>query len=143
MNNPDKRVIIIKDVNLEYMYTNDVTIAHFLKYIERAEDNCSIGVYSIKEPINLHKFVCRRNEETQEYIFGITNEAAKKFPILQLTKDLSEQNDMLLKQNSALYKKIDDLTTKNKINEFTLKYLRNNKFVKILNFLKLIRLKGV
>lgn len=138
MHNLDKKITIIKDINLEYKpMTHDCYIDSF-KFIETIDDSCSISICAIKEPIKLHKIVYRRDDIKQEFIFGITNQASEKFPVLQLVKDLTEENEMLNQQNTNLYNKIDDLELKNNINKLALNNLRNNILIKILKFLRLI-----
>lgn len=138
MHNLDKKITIIKDINLEYMpMSHDCYIDSF-KFIETIDNSCSISICAIKEPINLHKIVYRRDDIKQEFIFGITNQASEKFPVLQLVKDLTEENEMLKQQNTNLYNKIDNLESKNNKLELALKEISENKFIKCLKFLRLI-----
>ncbi len=137
MHNLDKR-ILIKDIIIEVIPEYDNYYVDVFKYIETIDNSRSISICDIKEPINLHKLVYRRDDIKQEFIFGITNQASEKFPVLQLVKDLTEENEILIKQNSNLYSKIDDLKSKNNKLELALNNLRNNILIKILKFLRLI-----
>ncbi len=130
--------ILIKDIIIEVIPEYDNYYVDVFKYIETIDNSRSISICDIKEPINLHKLVYRRDDIKQEFIFGITNQASEKFPVLQLVKDLTEENEILIKQNSNLYSKIDDLKSKNNKLELALNNLRNNILIKILKFLRLI-----
>ena len=138
MYNLDKRITIIKDINLEYVPMSHECYIDAFKFIETIDDSCSISICCTKEPIKLHKFVYRRSDKKQEFIFGITNQASEKFPILQLVNTLANENKMLIQQNANLYNKIDDLKLQNNINEFALKSYQENKLIKCLGYLRLI-----
>lgn len=138
LQNLDKRITIIKDINLEYLPLSHDCYIDAFKFIETVEDSCSISICHTQEQFNLHKLIYRRDDEKQEFIFGITNQASDKFPVLKLVDTLVNENKMLIQQNANLYNKIDDLKLQNNINEFALKSYQENKLIKFIKFLRLI-----
>ncbi len=130
--------ILIKDIIIEVISEYDNYYVDAFKFIETADDSCSISICHTQEPFNLHKLIYRRDDEKQEFIFGITNQASDKFPVLKLVDTLANENKMLIQQNANLYNKIDALKLQNDINEFALKSFQENKLIKCLRFLRLI-----
>ena len=134
----NENIIIIKDITLERVSTSNERIAYYSNFIKSLDDSGAISVDMFREQINLHKVVYRRGDEKQEFVFGITDQAAERFPVLQLVKDLSDENEMLIQQNSNQYRHIEELKHEKKILEFALNSLRENKFVKFLRYMRLI-----
>lgn len=108
------------------------------KYNEMNSD-VYFDLYLEKERTKLYKFKYKDDYKTEIYEFAISNDADKKFPMFKILKSAISSNEKLKKDNSHLRRNMEHLEQEYNILEFELKSYRNNKIIKLLKFLKIIK----